>query len=96
VPLDRESERSTPEYAEVVSIVGIFPDVFAREDQIPPQRLLQAGVEFIAPAWTEGSGRISGTDKKRIQHWIGTSNAGKDQVLVEWGLQYPRIRNLTL
>src|SRR6266851_2661197 len=36
VPFDWEGERSAPEYAEVVCIMGVFPDVLAGEDQIPP------------------------------------------------------------
>src|SRR5438128_12462110 len=31
--------------------------------------------------------------QKRIQHRIGTSRAGKDEVLVEGGFQYSRIRS---
>src|SRR5438132_8894666 len=50
-------------------------------------------MEFIAQPGAEGSGHNQQTDQKRIQHRIGTSRAGKDEVLVEGGFQYPRIRS---
>src|SRR5437879_2797689 len=55
VPLNWESEWRAPEYAEVVGVMGIFPDVLAREHQISSCSLLQANMEFVAPPRAEGS-----------------------------------------
>src|SRR6266702_5067857 len=93
VPLNRKGERGTPEHPEVVSVVGIFPDVFAGKDQISSCSLLQSHVELVTPSRTEGSDGIRRTDQKRIQYRVGTSGARKHQVLVEWGFQHSRIRS---
>jgi len=53
VPLDREVSECS-EYAEVVSVVSIFPDVFPRKTPDRDRRLLQPDVEFIAPARLKG------------------------------------------
>ena len=80
------------QHAEVVGVVRVLPDVLAGKDKILPERLLKSRVELIAPAWTErryaGGGR-----EKRIQNRIGTSYAGKHQVLIEGRFQRARIRN---
>jgi len=54
VPLDGEVEWSAPEDPKVISIVGVFPDVFTRENQVSPRGLLQSHVELFAPAGAEG------------------------------------------
>ena len=51
-PLDRISDRSVAEHAEVVRLVRVLPDVLAVDHQIFSERLLQAGVEFIAMTGT--------------------------------------------
>src|SRR3981081_2135242 len=93
MPFNREGERGASEYSEVVSIVRVFPDVLTGEYQVPAKRLLQASMKFIAPAGAERSDRICRTDQKRVQHRVCASGAGKDQVFIEWGFQYARIRN---
>ena len=50
VPRNREKDGGVAEYAEIVCIVGVLPDVLAGEDQIPAKRLLETGVELITPA----------------------------------------------
>src|ERR1041385_6847732 len=91
VPFNWECEGSAPKYAKVICIMGVFPNILAREDQITPQGLLQAYVEFIAPAWAERSRSRRRTNQQRIQHRVGTSRAGKHKILVEWGFEYARI-----
>src|SRR4029077_16286021 len=91
VPFNRESEWSAPEYAEVICVVGVFPDILTGEHQISSQSLLQTNVEFVAPAGAKRSDCACGTDQKRIQDRIGASRAGKYQVLVERSFQYSRI-----
>src|SRR3981081_1380633 len=93
MPFNREGERGASEYSEVVSIVRVFPDVLTGEYQVPAKRLLQASVKFIAPAGAERSDRICRTDQKRVQHRIGASGAGKDQIFVERCFQQARIGN---
>src|SRR5882724_7121664 len=55
VPFDRKRNGSASQHAEIVSIVGIFPDKFAGEHYVLPESLLQASVEFIAPSRAERS-----------------------------------------
>jgi len=55
VPCDREEDRRVPKNAEIVSVVGIFPNVLSRKDHIFPESLLQTGVELVAPTGGEGS-----------------------------------------
>src|SRR6266404_9555486 len=53
VPGNREEYRCVSQDAEVVSTVRVLPDVFSRKDEIFSERLLQSGVEFVAPPGTE-------------------------------------------
>src|SRR5690349_2781703 len=48
-------------------------------------------MKFIAPAGRERSGGIRNTNQKGIQNWISASCAGKDQVLIEWSHEQPRV-----
>src|SRR5258706_8482373 len=50
MPLDREGDGRSPQDAEVVGPMRVLPDVLAGEDKISSERLLDAGVEFVAPA----------------------------------------------
>ena len=52
VPFDRESDGSRAQDAEVVAVVGVLPDVLAREDQISPEGLLESSMKLVAPART--------------------------------------------
>src|SRR4029077_13598600 len=53
VPFNGKRERGCTENAEVVGIVRVFPDVFAGEDEVAPECLLDPGMKFVAPSWTE-------------------------------------------
>src|SRR5690348_16545058 len=42
-----------PEHTEVIGVVGVFPNVLAGKHHIASESLLEAGVEFVAPARAE-------------------------------------------
>ena len=48
VPVDGEGDGSVAEHAEVECVVGVLPDVFAAEDEVFAEGLLEAGMEFVA------------------------------------------------
>src|SRR5260370_23086028 len=73
--------------------MGVFPDVFAREHKIFPKGLLESGVELIAPSGAQRSGIGRGTGEQRIQYRRVAAFICEDQILVEWSLQYSRVRN---
>ena len=60
VPFDGERDGSAAQYAEVVGVVSVFPDVFAGENHILSKRLLQAGMKLIAPARSKRSRNAGG------------------------------------
>src|SRR5579885_514029 len=93
LPLDGKRNRRCTENAEVVSIVRVLPDVLTGNDEVFPKRLLNASVEFIAPARTERGNTWRRTKQERIQYWIAASLIGKHQVLVEGGFQYASVRD---
>src|ERR1051326_705236 len=93
VPFNRESKRSGPEDSEIVGIMGVLPNIFSRENQILPKRLLQTSVEFITPSRRKRSDRIGCTNQKRVQHRIGTPGAGEDQVFIKRSFQHSCIRS---
>src|SRR5262249_57271415 len=49
LPFDGKCDRRIAQDAEVESIMGVLPNVFAGEDQIFSDGLLQAGMELVAP-----------------------------------------------
>jgi hypothetical protein len=53
VPLNGESDRRVAEHAEIVAVVRVLRDPLAGKDQVAPESLLQASVEFIAKAGTQ-------------------------------------------
>jgi hypothetical protein len=55
VPIDGKSDGSIAQNAEVECIMRVLPDVFAAEDHILSESLLQSGVEFVAKAWLHRS-----------------------------------------
>jgi len=61
--------------AEIVCVVGVFPDVLAREDQIFPSRLFHPSVDSFPPpgasgGFARGTGReVGSTLGYRIQCW---------------------------
>src|SRR5581483_2368109 len=77
LPLDGKRNRRCTENAEVVSIVRVLPDVLTGNDEVFPKRLLNASVEFIAPARTERGNTWRRTKQERIQYWIAASLIGK-------------------
>src|SRR6202161_601953 len=48
VPVDGKRDRRVAEHAEVVGVVRVLPDVLAVDDEMLAERLLQAGVKFVA------------------------------------------------
>ena len=48
VPIDGKGDGSIAQNAEVECIMRVLPDVFAAEDDIFSESLLQSGVEFVA------------------------------------------------
>src|SRR5208282_1147036 len=79
VPFNREEDRGIAEHAEIVAIVRVLRDPLAGKDQVAPESLLQASVEFIAKAGTQRPAHSRGTEKKRGQDSIApaASGAGK-------------------
>jgi len=57
VPFNGERDRSVAEHAEVVAIMCVLRDVLARKDQVLPECLLEASVEFIAKPGTQCAAR---------------------------------------
>src|SRR5207248_3056013 len=90
VPRDREEDRRIPQDAEVVGIVGVFPNVLAGENHIFSERLLQAGMKLVAPAgrqWGRNAWDQSGDDSRKA------SCTGNHQVFVERSLQQTCVRH---
>ena len=84
VPADGEDDGRGPEDGEVVTGVGVHPDVVGGEDGEAGEGLLEAGVEVVAEAGAVGrvgAGDESGDDR------VVASFAGEDEVLVEGRLQ---------
>src|SRR5664280_2224473 len=48
VPSDRKSDGRRSQDAEVVSVMGVLPDVVAADNEIFSECLLESGVEFVA------------------------------------------------
>ena len=88
VPLDGKGDRRVAQHAEVVGVVRVLPDVFAVDDQVSAEGLLQAGMEFVAIAGSQRRQRLRGS---RLAADSSTgdaaSQAGEHQVLVERRLQ---------
>ena len=94
VPLDRKGDGGASQHAEVVGVVSVLPDIFAGEDYVLAEGLLQAGVELVAPTraeWRDLACR--GTAKQRRQDQGITSVVSQHQVLVEGSLQNTRVGN---
>src|SRR5215831_5560905 len=72
----------------------VLPDVFPRKHQVTSKSLLDAGVEFVAPAWTEGRAYTrSKAAEQRSQHRGIASQAGEYEVFVEGSFEYPGVRD---
>src|ERR1700687_5085279 len=92
-PFDRESDGSRAQHAEIVGIMGVLPDVFAREHHVSPERLFNSCVKLIAPARRKRGYVRRRAGKKWIQDRIAATLVGKYQVLGEGRLENPGIRN---
>src|SRR5215472_19316998 len=90
MPLDGKCNRRCSQDAEVVCIVRVLPDIFAREDQVFPECLLDSCMEFIAPARIER--RRYAWDKVRDYGKVATTSR-KYEVLVKGCFQDSRIGN---
>jgi hypothetical protein len=55
VPLNRKGDRRGADNAKVESVVGVFPDVFARNHQVFAEGLLETGMELIAESRSQRS-----------------------------------------
>src|SRR5579863_2161489 len=85
MPLDGESDGCGSHDTEVITVVGVLPDVLAIENQVASQGLLQPGVEFIAIAGSNRprvtghtEGRHQGSEKRDA-----APSAGNYKILVE-------------
>src|ERR1700739_373511 len=96
VPLDRKSDRCIPEDAEVVAEMRVLPDVFRIENQVLAERLLEPGVEFVAPSGAERIGDAGKPLKGGLQgvyNRIVAAAAGQNKILVERSFHGARIGN---
>ena len=77
-----------PENAEVVGVVRVLPDVLTREDQIPPERLLQArrGIRCASRA-ERGDAAMWRQPSSGLSTALPQPSAGEHQVLVERSFQ---------
>src|SRR5437899_8103155 len=91
LPRNWKGNRSVAEDAEIVAVVCVFPDVFAREHEIFPKGLLESGVELIAPSGAQRSGVGRGTGEQRIQDRRVAAFICEHQILIEGSLQYSRV-----
>ena len=89
VPPNRKENRRVQQVAEVVSVVGILPEVITVDDQVSPERLLKSRMEFVA---LPGANRPRLPAKDSIQERI-TRDAGNHQVFVEGSLKDARVGN---
>src|SRR5579864_1455143 len=94
LPFHRKCDRRIAENAEVITIVGVLPNVFAGEYEIPSKCLLDSRMKLVAPAWSQRR-RLTRfkAPKKRVQHRVAAPDTGKHQVFVEGCFQHTRIRN---
>ena len=53
MPFDGEGDGRRAQHAEVIRVVRVLPDVFAAEDEVLAERLLQPGMELVAEAGIE-------------------------------------------
>ena len=65
MPFNWESDRGIAEHAEIVTVVRVLRNPLPGKDQVLAESLLQASVEFIAKAGTQGSARQTGTGEQR-------------------------------
>src|ERR1700741_811713 len=88
VPSNPEEKRRVQEIAEVVPVVCVLPQIIGINHKALPEGLLEARVKFIALPGKDRSRRAKEGRGDGITH-----GAGEDQVLVERGLYYARIRD---
>ena len=71
----------------------VLPDVLAGKDCEAPEGLLDASVEFIAPAGTERRRRVVSAAEQRVQHRRSAADAGEHQIFVKGGLECAGVGN---
>src|ERR1700730_166195 len=87
VPGNREENRCVQEIGEVIPVVRVLPQVVVIDNEVLHEGLLEARVKFIPLPWKDRRRR----PKEGRGHGI-THSGGEDQVLVERGLYYARVR----
>src|SRR6202041_1294138 len=93
MPIDGKGNWSIAQNAEVERVVGVLPDIFAAEDDIFSESLLQPGVEFVAKARLQRSLPPGGAREQGSQHFVGATLAREHEIFVERRLQGPGIRD---
>ena len=88
VPSNREENGRVQEIAEVIRVVRVLPQIVGIDDQVFPEGLLKARVEFISLPGKDGSRRA----EKRFGDGI-SNRAGEHQVFVEGGFHHAGVRN---
>ena len=84
---------STPLDEQVLGDAAVLGRALDGERATKTKERPAAGVKFVAPAGTQRSKVRSAASQKRIEHHIGTTDTGDDQVLIEWCLEKSRIRS---
>src|SRR5260221_8059673 len=90
VPGNREENRRVQQIAEVIRVMGVLPDVVGVHHQEFAERLLEAGMKFVA--LSRRNRRRSALSEERAQDRIA-DRAGHNQVFVKRSLQYARVRD---
>src|ERR1700733_4606 len=93
-PLNGKCNGRVTQHAKIIGLVRVFPDVFAVQHKIFSKGLLETGMEFIAPSWTQRRSCDAWSDGARHErgdHLVVASQAGKHQVLIERRFQRPGI-----
>ena len=91
MPVDGEGDGRVAQHAEVEGVVRVLPDVFAAEDHVFAEGLLQAGMKLVAEARAQGVLKHPECNEQRRKHGVGASLAGEHQVFVERRFQRARV-----
>src|ERR1039458_3920785 len=89
MPINGERDGRVAQHAEVEAVVGVLPDIFAAQNEVPANRLLQPGVELVAESRRQ---RCRHARDQALDHGIIAALARKHEILVEWRLKRARIR----
>ena len=89
-PFNRIGDRSVAQNAEIVSLIGVLPDVLRVNHKVLSESLLDRNVIFVPRARRQGVGdtRVALRYRlERIHHRIVATGARKNQVFIERRLQ---------